>query len=231
MSWVRQRIFRRSRKHLLFTQSFIIKTYGWLPTVNKYMTEIWWCYLVPIICCAILKWLKELVSYYSPDRTAFERLIHEKVFSPAIITILVKPYRQLSLNNPRRLVDCDDDSDIGSYSYTYLSHSQGQNVRFIPYPLSFLLHRYVCQDIVVRKVFSSVHLDRVEFYHSPDNQLLQRPFCNAHLLNSWATSRTFVTIPNRNDYWLNKTIPADPAQYTRLIFLRLRQISQENCTG
>lgn len=131
-----------------------------------------------------IKWLKGLVSYYSPDCATFERLIHEKIFSPAITTILVKPYRQLSLNNPRRLVDCDDDSDIGSYSYTYLSHSQGQNVRFIPYPLSFLLHRYVCQNIVMRKVFSSVHLDGVEFYHSPDNQLLQRPFCNAHLLNS-----------------------------------------------
>lgn len=131
-----------------------------------------------------IKWLKGLVSYYSPDCAAFERLIHEKIFSPAIATILVKPHRQLGLNNPRRLVDCDDDSDIGSYSYTYLSHSQGQNVRFIPYPLSFLLHRYVCQNIVVRKVFSSVHLDGVEFYHSPDNQLLQRPFCNAHLLNS-----------------------------------------------
>ena len=79
-------------------------------------------------------------------------------------------------DNPRRLVDCDDDSDIGSYSYTYLSHLQGRKVRFILYPLSFLLHKYVCQNIVMRKVFSSVHLDGAEFHHSPDNQLLQSSF-------------------------------------------------------
>ena len=29
--------------------------------------------------------------------------------------------------------------------------------------------------------------------------------------------RIFVSIPNGKDYRLNKTIPADPAQYTRLI--------------
>jgi len=29
--------------------------------------------------------------------------------------------------------------------------------------------------------------------------------------------RISVSIPNRNDYRLNKTIPADPALYTRLI--------------
>src|SRR5665213_3174030 len=94
-------------------------------------------------------------------------------------------------DNLRRLVDCDDDSDIGSYSYTYLSHLQDRNVRFILYPLSFLLHKYVCQNIVMRKAFSSVHLDGAEFHHSPDNQLLQRSFVTLIYL----THEQQVTLP------------------------------------
>ena len=100
-----------------------------------------------------IKWLKGLVSYYSPDCATFERLIHEKIFSPAITTILVKPHRQLSLNNPRRLVDCDDDSDIGSYSYTYLSHSQGSERQihslpaFIP-ASQICLPKHSCEESV-----------------------------------------------------------------------------------
>ena len=37
---------------------------------------------------------------------------------------------------------------------------------------------------------------------------------HSNLLNR----RIFISIPNANDYRLNKTIPGDPAQYTHLIF-------------
>lgn len=50
---------------------------------------------------------------------------------------------------------------------------------------------------------------------------------NWNLLNRM----TFISIPKGSDNRLSKTIPADPAQYNQLIFLRLRQINRENFTG
>ena len=72
--------------------------------------------------------------------------------------------------------------------------------------------------VVVRKVFSSVHLDGVESYHSPDNQLLQRPFVTPiYFTHEQQVAHSFLSLTGYLKDFPKEKIVAHPAQYTRLI--------------